>query len=207
MSFPRFSAVVIVIFVLFSAFDVSANAQSTAGSPSTQQPVYTLHTDKRVVLTDVTVTDRQGNPIHGLNASAFQILDNGKPQNLASFEEHSGPPVESVPSDATKPGVYSNEFLLHPPPVYNVLLIDLASIPSLPVQMSLYYELTQFLKHLQAGEPLAIYMRWGSNVMLLQELYVGPHASSRRRSPGPSPVSVAGAGRDQRSRITAPGCR
>ena len=98
MSFPRFSAVVIVNFGLFSAFDVSANAQSTVDSPSTQQPIYTLHTDKRVVLTDVTVTDRQGPPIHGLNASAFQILDNGKPQNLASFEEHSGPPVESVRS-------------------------------------------------------------------------------------------------------------
>lgn len=35
--------------------------------------------------------------------------------------------------------------------------------------MSLYYELTQFLKHLQADEPLAIYMRWGTNVMLVQD--------------------------------------
>ncbi len=166
MSFPMFSAV-FVLFSLVSAFAVPSIAQSSAGSPSTQQPVYTLHTDKRVVLTDVTVTDRLGNPIHGLNASAFQILDNGKPQNLASFEEHSGLPVESVPSAATKPGVYSNDFLQHPPPVFNVLLIDLVTL-SLPVQMSLHYELTQFLKHLQAGEPLAIYMRWGTNVILLQ---------------------------------------
>jgi VWFA-related protein len=168
MSFPMFSAVV-VIFCLVSAFEAPSVAQSTASSPSTQQPVYTLHANKRVVLTDVTVTDRKGNPIHGLNASAFQILDNGKPQDLASFEEHSGPPVESVPSDVTKPGVYSNDFLQHPPPVFNVLLIDLAFIPRLPDQMSLYYELTQFLKHLQAGEPLAIYMRWGTNLMLLQD--------------------------------------
>ena len=83
-----FSAV--VLFGLFSAFEVSANAQSASASPSTQQPIYTLHANKRVVLTDVTVTDHKGNPIHGLNASAFQILDNGKPQDLASFEEHSG---------------------------------------------------------------------------------------------------------------------
>jgi hypothetical protein len=34
--------------------------------------------------------------------------------------------------------------------------------------MYLYYELTQFLNHLPPGEPLAIYMRWGTNVMLLQ---------------------------------------
>jgi VWFA-related protein len=167
MSFPMFSAVV-VIFGLFSAFEVSAAAQSTATPPSSQQPVYTLHTNKRVVLTDVTVTDRKGNPIHGLNASAFQILDNGKPQNLASFEEHAGPPIESAPSAVTKPGVYSNDFLLHPPPVFNVVLIDLATIVNLPDQMYLYYELTQFLNHLPAGEPLAIYMRWGTNVMVLQ---------------------------------------
>ena len=147
MSFPMFSTVV-VVFGLFSAFVVSANAQSAADPPSTQQPVYTLHADKRVVLTDVTETDRQGNPIRGLDASVFRISDNGKPQDLASFEEHSGAPVESVPSAATKPGMYSNDFLQHPPPVFNVLLIDLVSIKNLPYQMSLHYELTQFLNHL-----------------------------------------------------------
>jgi hypothetical protein len=73
------------------ALGVPATAQSTAVAPSPQQPVYTLHANKRVVLTDVTVTGRKGNPIHGLNASVFQILDNGRPQDLASFEEHSGP--------------------------------------------------------------------------------------------------------------------
>jgi len=167
MSFPMFSAVV-VIFGLFSAFEVSATAQSTVTPPSTQQPIYTLHANKRVVLTDVTVTDHKGNPIHGLNASEFQILDNGKPQDVASFEEHSGAPIESVPSAVAKPGVYSNDFLLHPPPVFNIVLIDLATIVNLPDQMYLYYELNQFLEHLPAGEPLAIYMRWETKVMLLQ---------------------------------------
>jgi VWFA-related protein len=166
MSLRMFSAV-FVIFSLISAFEIPSIAQSSASSPSTQQPVYTLHTDKRVVLTDVTVTDRHGNPIHGLKASAFQILDNGKPQQLASFEEHTGDPVESAPPEAKGPGVYSNDFLLHPPPVYNVLLIDLATL-MMRDQMFLYYELNQFLNHLPAGEPLAIYMRWGTNVMLVQ---------------------------------------
>jgi VWFA-related protein len=174
MSFPMFSAVV-VIFGLFSAFEVSATAQSTVTPPSTQQPIYTLHANKRVVLTDVTVTDHKGNPIHGLNASAFQILDNGKPQDLASFEEHAGPPIESAPPAVTKPGVYSNDFLLHPPPVFNIVLIDLATVGNLPDQMYLYYELTQFLKHLPAGEPLAIYMRWGTNIMVLQN-FTSDHA-------------------------------
>jgi VWFA-related protein len=167
MGFPMFSAVIVVLG-LFSAFEVSAQTQPAAGSPSSQQPVYTLHADKRVVLTDVTVTDRHGNPIQGLNASDFEISDNGKKQDLASFEEHSGPPVEPGPPAETKPGVYSNDFLKHPPPVFNVLLIDLVSVKELPRQMALYYELTQFVKHHKAGEPLAIYMRWGPYLMLLQ---------------------------------------
>ena len=154
MAFPMFSAVIVVLG-LFSAFEVSAQTQPAAAPPSSQQPVYTLHTDKRVVLTDVTVTDRHGNPIPGLNASDFEISDNGKKQDLASFEEHSGPPVEPGPPAETKPGVYSNDFLKHPPPVFNVLLIDLIAMrDDLPRQMALYYELTQFVKHHKAGEPL-----------------------------------------------------
>jgi len=38
-----------------------------AQSPSPS--VYTLHTDARVVLTDVTVTHVHGNPVHGLDRS------------------------------------------------------------------------------------------------------------------------------------------
>jgi VWFA-related protein len=164
MSFPMLSSV--LFLGLFSAS--VALSQSTGSSPSSQPPVYTLHANKRVVLTDVTVTDRKGNPIRGLNASAFEILDNEKPQDLASFEEHSGPPTEASPSQVAKPGTYSNDFLQHPPPVFNVLLIDVVSIDTLPRQMSLHYELTEFVKHLQAGEPVAIYMRWGPYLMVLQ---------------------------------------
>ena len=46
---------------------------STAALPmwaqSPSPSVYTLHTDVRVVLTDVTVTDVHGNPVHGLDRS------------------------------------------------------------------------------------------------------------------------------------------
>jgi VWFA-related protein len=41
-----------------------------------------------VVLTDVVVTDKHGNPVTGLTRSDFRIMDNGKAQTLASFEEH-----------------------------------------------------------------------------------------------------------------------
>jgi VWFA-related protein len=136
-------------------------------SPSAQQPEYTFHVGTRTVLTDVTVTDRNGNPVHGLRASDFQIFDNNKPQVLASFEEHTTSPVAPMEQVSTSPGVYSNEFLQHLPPALNIIVIDITNL-ELPDQMYLYYELNQFIKNLPAGQPLAIYWQSGESNLLLQ---------------------------------------
>jgi hypothetical protein len=65
-------------------------AQTQSGSGTAPQPGYTIQTGARVVLTDVTVTDERGNPVHGLPVSAFQVFDNKKRQKIESFEEHAG---------------------------------------------------------------------------------------------------------------------
>jgi hypothetical protein len=102
-----------------------AQQQSTNGTASSQ-PAYTLQQGTRIVLTDVTVTDESGNPVHGLPASAFLVFDNKKPQVVASFEEHAGlPAVKLVP---TSHGVFTNDYLMHLPPVLNVIVIDIANI-------------------------------------------------------------------------------
>jgi VWFA-related protein len=138
-----------------------------AQSASAQQPEYTFHVGTRIVLTDVTVTDRNSNPVHGLKASDFQIFDNNKPQVLASFEEHTTTPVPPMEQTSTSPGVYSNEFLHHLPPALNIILIDNTNL-DLPDQMYLYYELNQFIKNLPPGQPLAIYWQFGESNLLLQ---------------------------------------
>jgi VWFA-related protein len=147
--------------VLCSALNsLQAQAQSTSQAP------YTLQTDTRIVLTDVTVTDAKGNPVHGLQQSAFHIFDNNHPQALASFEEHNGIPAATV-LPASTPGVYSNDYLLHLPPVLNIVLIDIANI-GMADQMYLNYELTRFLNEKSDGQPLAIYLRAGSGTFLVQ---------------------------------------
>jgi hypothetical protein len=60
--------------VALSLFAVSALVH--AQSPSPQQPEYTFQGGTRIVLTDVTITDRNGNPVHSLKAYDFQIFDN-----------------------------------------------------------------------------------------------------------------------------------
>jgi VWFA-related protein len=151
--------------VALSLFAVSALLH--AQSPSPQQPEYTFHVGSRIVLTDVTVTDRNGNPVHGLKASDFQIFDNNKPQVIASFEEHITTPVPPMEQASTAPGVYSNGFLQHLPPALNIIVIDITNL-NLPDQMYLYYELNQFIKNLPAGQPLAIYWQYGDANLLLQ---------------------------------------
>jgi hypothetical protein len=48
---------------------VAVSALVHAQSPSPQEPEYTFHGGTRIVLTDVTLTDRKGNPVHGFKAS------------------------------------------------------------------------------------------------------------------------------------------
>lgn len=146
----------------------------TPDNSSSQRPTYTFRTATRIVLTDVTVTDAKGNPVHGLRQSDFHILDNGKPQTMLSFAEHTTTPVAAVPQTATAPGVYSNSFLEHLPPVLNIMVIDTTNLEIVD-QMYLNYKLNQFIRQLPIGEPLAVYWRTGARSILLQN-FTSDHA-------------------------------
>ncbi len=159
----RSSSAVFTLFCLLAP----VHAQSAGGGSPAQQPGYTLQTTTRIVLTDVIVTDRKGNPVHGLRASDFQIFDNNKPQVLSSFEEHTTTPIAPIEQASTSPGVYSNKFLLHLPPVLNIIVIDITNL-ELPDQMYLYYELNRFIKNLPAGQPIAIYWQSAEHNLMLQ---------------------------------------
>ncbi len=138
--------------------------------PVTQpSSTYTLHAGTRLVLTDLTVNDRNGNPVHGLPASAFHITEDKKPQDLASFEEHhTEAPPAVIPASAPSPAnTFSNDFFLHPPPVLNILVLDTTNLP-VEDQMFLSFQLTRFLEAFPAGQSLAIYGRSGPNSVLLQ---------------------------------------
>lgn len=121
----------------------------------------------RVVLTDVTVTDSQGNPVRGLPRSDFHIFDDNHPQPIASFEEHTQPLTPAVLSTPTSPNIASNDFLLHPPSPVNIILIDPTTL-NLTDQMYVYEELTRFVRSLPPDEPVAIFTRSGQVTLPLQ---------------------------------------
>jgi VWFA-related protein len=164
---PRGSALVLALFLGSGTLSRPAQSQEqSAAHTLPDQPTYSFHTDTHVVLTDVTVTDANGNPVHGLPRSLFRIMDNKEPQVIASFEEHAGIPAATIQSASTA-GVYSNDYLLHLPPVLNIVLIDIVNM-QMADQMYLNYELTKFLNDRPEQQPLAIYLRAGSGCFLVQ---------------------------------------
>src|SRR5579862_3729899 len=140
----------VLMFLLSGSLLTQAQSQPQNQSPADQP--YTIQTISRVVLTDVTVTDRNGNPVHGLPKSAFEIFDNNQPQTVSTFEEHTSSAAPSVTMEpVAAKGVYSNDYLLHLPPVLSVVIIDIANL-QITDQMYLNYELTKFFKEQPQGQ-------------------------------------------------------
>ena len=148
------------IRLLIGAVPILALGQNASAPGSLNQAPYTVQVNSRVVLTDVTVTDAQGNPITGLTQNDFRLLDNGKAQRLAFFEEHRQQGSQLREVSAT-PGRFSNDFLRHPPVQVNVLLFDTTTI-GIVDQMYLFQQMKQLVDRLPAGEPVAVFTRAGS---------------------------------------------
>jgi hypothetical protein len=79
---PRLLPVLCVALRTLRAFCLPADAQASNGSGGSQSG-NTFQANFRVVLTDVTVTDRKGDPVRGLKASDFHVFDNSKPEEIA----------------------------------------------------------------------------------------------------------------------------
>ncbi|HEY0372427.1 MAG TPA: hypothetical protein VGD79_10520, partial [Thermoanaerobaculia bacterium] len=52
-----------------------------------ESPRIVENIDVRIINVDVVVTDRKGNPVHGLSADDFTILENSVPKPISNFYE------------------------------------------------------------------------------------------------------------------------
>lgn len=146
--------------------DAAGSSGPGASLNPTQAP-YTLQVNSRVVLTDVTVTDKHGNPVTGLTEGDFRILDNGKQQRLTSFEEHKERMSQLEVASAAPAGSFSNDYLKHPPAQVNVLLFDTTTIGIID-QMYLFQQMRRLVANLPAGEPVAVFSRSGDVAVELE---------------------------------------
>jgi VWFA-related protein len=137
-----------------------APAQSTAAE--------TLHAETELVIVDVVVQDRNGNPYHGLTRDDFVVTEQKKPQPIRNFEEHTAAAAQKPGSAMPRlpPGIFTNYTPVAPDGTLNVLLIDTLNTP-MQDQQFLRQQLLDYVKHETPGMQVAIF-GLSSRVFMLQ---------------------------------------
>jgi VWFA-related protein len=128
--------------------------------PSHSQPSTTIRTRAKLVVVDVTVTDKSGNPLHNLKKEDFAVLESGNLQTINAFEEHvalsAGDAVKFPPLPSMPPGVFTN---MTPAPInsaVNIILIDSLNTPY-EDQPYLRAQLVNYINHAPPGTSIAIF--------------------------------------------------
>jgi VWFA-related protein len=139
-------------------------------APAQQEPppgTTILHTGTQLVIVDVGIADRNGNPIHGLKQGDLVLTEDKTPQQVRHFEEHraddhpTGPALPPMP-----PGMFTNYTAVPPDSTLNVLLIDTLNTP-MNDQSFLRNQLAEFVKKAKPGTHIAIF-GMSSRLYLLQ---------------------------------------
>jgi VWFA-related protein len=137
--------------ILNLASSPTISAQQALGD----EPSITIRTNTRLVVVDVVVTDKKGQPVAGLKADDFTLEENGKRQKVSLFL---APGAGNEPKPAPAPaGVLSNRpENVGPAGVPTILLLDAANSPF----KDQAYARSQMLKYVveqgQSGHSMAV---------------------------------------------------
>lgn len=138
-------------------------AQNTVQST----PAPLLRSNTQAVAVDVVVTKGNDEPVLALRQQDFQVLEDGKPQAIDLFEEHSAP--ANAPAAAPlqlPPHVYSNQPATPQSDAVNVLLLDSLNTPEAD-QAYVHKQILSFLEGMKPGTRIAIFTL-NSRLRLLQ---------------------------------------
>jgi VWFA-related protein len=124
---------------------------------STPDSTLTFKSSSRLVVVDVVVTGRDGNPVAGLDKGDFTILEDGKVQPLQSFEPHV--PVKettALPELQLPAGEFTNFPKQASNSAVNIVLFDILNTPT-DDQMFARQQMIEFLKTLPRGQRVALF--------------------------------------------------
>jgi VWFA-related protein len=120
--------------------------------------VPTIRAEAKLVTVDVTVSDKNGQPVHGLKPGDFVLMEGNQQQSIRSFEENThqtarsmGPVLPPMP-----PGTFSDYTSVPPGGALNVLLLDSLNT-SIADQAYVRYQLQQYVKKAKPGTRIAIF--------------------------------------------------
>ncbi len=141
------------LFSLALAQTSAARAQSRSQQPTEQMPTFTSRTE--LVLVPVIVRNH-GQSVSGLKKEQFTIQDEGKPRDVASFEEVA---TSTAPLPAPKrTAVEFSNYVSDPQAArrLTIILLDLLHTPYLKQQRARKYLLKYLSTHVSANEPTAL---------------------------------------------------
>jgi VWFA-related protein len=141
-----------LLFVLI--FAVTSDSQTAVpDSPSNVPP---FQSKVSVVLVDVVVTNGKDEPVTSLDKKDFQVLEDGKRQTIADFEEHKGVQTERTKLPPMPPDVYTNFPPVQATDSVNVLLLD-ALNTQVSDQSLVHAQLVRYLDNVQSGTRIAVF--------------------------------------------------
>jgi VWFA-related protein len=132
-----------------------ASLHSQTAAPGSGN-VPTIKANARLALVDVVVTNGKGGAVTGLHKEDFEVLEDGKPQTISTFEEHHGAPPTQVKLPTLPPHVYTNYPVTQTADSINVVLLDALNTPSRD-QFYVHSQMIKYLKTIPPGTRVAIF--------------------------------------------------
>jgi len=147
----QYRRVFCLAFIVFSPW-VAALLHSQTAADNTA----TIKAKSRLVVVDVVVTNDKGDPITGLEKKDFEVLEEGKTQTIANFEEHHAAPITQIQMPPLPPHVYTNFPLIQTADSINVILLDALNTPTRD-QVYVRAQMLKYLRTIPPGTRVAIF--------------------------------------------------
>jgi VWFA-related protein len=154
--------------VASNALSTPQPQQPTVQSAENSQTAPPLRVTTHLVLVNVIVNDRHGNPIAGLTKEDFSVLDNRKLQEIQVFSAETNLPEQPLPATPA-PDIYTNRISEHAnvPASVTVILLD-ALNTEFADQALTRKQVLKLLEQIRPQDRIALY--WlGNNLYALQD--------------------------------------
>ncbi len=150
------------------------SSRQEPGANTPALPVF--RAEAQLVVIDVSVTNTQGIPLKGLQASDFTLLEDGKPQQVRVFEAHGSQEAreDQAPETSLPPRTFTNRTAATADAPLSILLFDLLNTP-LQDQAYARSQMMQFLKAMPRGKHLALFVL-GTSLQMVQTFTDDPQA-------------------------------
>jgi VWFA-related protein len=150
---------------------LSAPLQSQTAPPDANAS-QVFHTNARIVVLDVVVTGKNHRPLTGLHKQDFVVSEDGHPQTIGYFEEHSGEQPLQVDPPAATPNIFTNIPRVKPSDSVTVLVLDSLNTP-LDDQRFVRAQMLKYLKKPDLSRRIAIFTL-GTQLRLIQNFTDDP---------------------------------